>query len=102
MLRIYWLDDRTYRVGDSDPVYVEETEDDLLQAFLERPVMDLPLLAEVSGVPREQIAGALKRLRNKYGGLFKHAIHCPGRRGQGGYRANVVDRRPGKATGPVT
>jgi hypothetical protein len=92
---IYWLGDRTYRVDDSEPVAVSETDDGLLQAFLGHPVLDKPLLAKRSGVGKDQISTVMKRFGKKHKGLFAKAVFCPGRGGKGqGYRVNVIDARP--------
>jgi len=98
MPTIYYHGDRTYSVGQSQPYPVGDTEDCLLQAFIGRHVLDKPALADRSGVEKDNIPTALKRLKQKHNGLFATAIYCPGPTGKGqGYRANVVDARPGKA-----
>jgi hypothetical protein len=94
---IFWLDDRTYRVDQSDSVAVSETEDGILQAFLGHPTLNLKALAKRAGKDESHVKIALGRLRKKWNGLLADAIYCPGRGGKGqGYRANVVDMRPAK------
>jgi hypothetical protein len=91
---IYWLDDRTYRVGNSQTVPVHGNYDCLLRAFLNRPVLDLPALVERSGLDRDHIITILGRLTRIHDGLFAPAILRPGRGGKGqGYRATVIDAR---------
>jgi hypothetical protein len=91
---IYWLGDRTYRVGESDPVPVNESEDAILQAFLGHPTLDLKALARRSNLDANHVRITLGRLRKKWDGLFVRAIFCPGKGGKGkGYRATVLDAR---------
>jgi hypothetical protein len=89
---IYWLGNRTYRVGESKPIVVHNNYDCLLRAFLNRPVLDLPGLLEHSGLDRDRIMIALGRLKKIFNKLFASAIFCPGVKGQG-YRATVIDAR---------
>jgi hypothetical protein len=93
-LTIYWLCDQTYRVGGSEPIYVDEQDDCLLRAFIGHPVLNKPALVERSGIENSRVVTALNRLTKKYHGVFAAAIRRPGKRGQGGYRAIVVDARP--------
>jgi hypothetical protein len=76
-----------YRIGDGEPIKVEESDDDVLRAFLDTPAMNRPQLTEHFGdgnAPR-----VLKRLTKKYGGVFARHIRLPGKRGQGGYHVNI-------------
>lgn len=78
---------RQYRIGSSSPVVVSENEDNVLQAFIEQASLDLPELAERSGVDRP--ARVLSDLASKYGGAFAPAIRRPGGKGKGGYFVNI-------------
>lgn len=90
---IYWVGERTYRVGQSEPIHVSDSHDCILRAFLKHPVLDKPDLVRYSGLDRESILTTLTRLCEGYEGAFKSSIIRPGRRGLG-YRANVVEARP--------
>jgi hypothetical protein len=76
---------------------VRDDYDDLLQAFIGCPVLDLPGLIERSGLDKGRITMVLNRFKKIYKGMFEHVIDCPGphRRGEG-YRATVVDAQPAK------
>jgi hypothetical protein len=85
------LGDLAYQVGTRRPVTLTENEDNVLQAMLLAPnhTLDKPALLSTSGVngaPR-----VLKRLREKYGGIFGPAIRCPKKKGEGGYHADIRD-----------
>jgi hypothetical protein len=80
------LGDKRYRVGAEQPVVLTETEDRVLQTFLEYPAMDKPKLIQESGygdAPR-----ILSSISKKYS-TFRPAIILPKRKGQGGYRVNI-------------
>jgi hypothetical protein len=76
-----------YRVGDGPPVRLTAAEADLLEAFASRPAMSARELVRVSGWAAAR--RTLARLRRSYGGLFAGAVRMPGRKGAGGYRADV-------------
>jgi hypothetical protein len=73
---------------DGLPVAVSATEDAVLRAFLSRPAMILPDLADRAGVLEP--GKVLARLVTRYDGRFAPAIHRPGRRGGGGYYVRIV------------
>jgi hypothetical protein len=79
-----------YQVGTHPPVTLEENEDNVFQALLEAPgnTLDKPALIRNSGV--DDAPRVLGRLRRKHAGTFATAIQCPGARGRGGYRVNIV------------
>jgi len=64
-------------------------DDALLKAFLDNPALDGPALRRLSRV--KDAGRVLRRLRNRYGGVFREAIHCPGLggKGTGGYKVCV-------------
>jgi hypothetical protein len=78
-----------YRVEGHRPVEVLLEEDNVLQAFLEKPAMRTPALLSTSG--QDEAVKILKRLRTAYQGIFSAAIHCPGRAGKtaGGYHVCI-------------
>ncbi len=76
-----------YSIGDALPVRVNDREDAILEAFIERPAMSIDEMAETSGYDRPN--EILKKLARKYGGQFAAAIMLPGGRGKGGYRVLV-------------
>jgi hypothetical protein len=82
------LGDGKYRIGDLPPVIVTDREDNVLQALAEHQVLDEPGLRKRSGI--EEAAKVLLALRTKYDGRFASAIQCPGRRGNGGYVADIT------------
>jgi hypothetical protein len=79
---------RQYRIGHTRPVVVDEFEDNVLQTFLELRTMDQPTLEDLSGV--HHAPKVLKRLREKYGGMFAAAITLPGGRGKGGSHVEIT------------
>jgi hypothetical protein len=79
--------EKQYRVEGANPVTVDENEDNVLQAFLERASMDEEALRNKSGAPHA--AKVLKRLKTKFGGMFNHAIRRPGGKGKGGYHVSI-------------
>jgi len=77
-----------YCVGDGPAVCATPAEDAALQSFIGTQAINECDLIKISGystAPR-----ALNSLRSKHKGYFSSAISCPGKRGAGGYRANVV------------
>src|SRR5262249_8839191 len=90
------LGDRCYRVGQSEPLRVEDREDAVLQGFLRSPAMSKPKLASVIGYEAETVIAILRALKGtprrpaKYSGVFAAAITLPGGRGKGGYRVKIV------------
>jgi hypothetical protein len=93
---IYYLGRRAYRVGDGEAQTVTEREDCILRSFIGNLALDSAGLSERSGLKAEAVAAVVGRLRKKYGGRFRDALTAPGGKGQGGYRAEVVDARPPK------
>jgi hypothetical protein len=86
---IWSLGDGVYQVGPSK-VRVNDREDDVLQTFLpdqRRQVMDTATLNALSG--HEDAARILRDLRHKYDRVFRGSILLPGRKGRGGYDAQV-------------
>ena len=81
--------DGVYLVG-QDTIRVTESEDNVLQAFLEQPAMTKDELIARSGVDKAVDILRALRTKKKYGGVFAAAITIPGGRGQGGYRVQVV------------
>jgi hypothetical protein len=78
---------RQYSIG-GGPIYlVNETEDNVLQAFRESPVFDEPELIETSGV--DHAPKVLRRLKGKYNKEFACAIETPRRKASGGFRVNI-------------
>jgi hypothetical protein len=95
-LTIYGDGQGGYRVGASEPVCVSKEEDMILQAFSAYPTMDTAKLKAKSKMRDADVSRVVRGLREKYGGLFKPAIRCPVKKGQGGYHAVVkfIDTRP--------
>ncbi|MCP4549676.1 MAG: hypothetical protein GY835_24740 [bacterium] len=85
---IVFLGDATYKIGRHKPVRVDTNEDYVLQAFIQTPVLNKPALVKTSGV--ENPGRELRRLCEKYDGIFTDAITLPGGKGKGGYRVNVT------------
>jgi hypothetical protein len=85
---IFSLGNRQYRTMSTNPIFVTENENNVLQAFVGCGFLDEHLLRERSGVPHAP--KILSRLRHKYGGILASAIHCPGRKAQGGYHVQVI------------
>jgi hypothetical protein len=84
---IIGLGDRRYKIGNHLTVTVTTIEDYVLVALAEHGSLDSDALDDASGVTdARKILAALKV---KYDGIFKEAIHMPGGRGQGGYRASI-------------
>jgi hypothetical protein len=90
---IYVVGERAYSIGGSAPMIVTDREDTVLQSFIGNPAMDLPALANKSGLPAHSIPAIVGQLRKKYDGRFRTALSPPGRKGRGGYKATVVDIR---------
>jgi hypothetical protein len=84
------LGNRAYKVGNSEPVIVTESEDDVFQAFLENEAMDQATLCEKAGhEPR-----VLRAIIYKYRGVFAPAIRMPGKKGIGGYYVKIRAGKP--------
>jgi hypothetical protein len=81
--------DRLYSIGKWPPVEVLDPEDDILQAFLQRPTMNSNTLAEISGYTPEEAVRILRSLIQKYGKRFMPAIRCPGHKSNGGYHVRI-------------
>ena len=81
-----------YGVEGCDPVVVSDTEDAILQCFIERPAIELADLQKESGVSNP--SRILEGLREKFP-TFKPAIELPGGKSRGGYRATVRYRDEG-------
>jgi hypothetical protein len=89
---IYYLGDRAYRVGDDkDEFTVADRDDCVLQAFINRPALDSQSLADRSGLKQEAIPGVIRHIRTRYGRRFYSAVTTPGRKGNGGYKAKVIE-----------
>jgi hypothetical protein len=78
-----------YSVGDGRIIPVEDNEDSVLQALLEAPGNRLDKQALIDNSGCERAPTILKGLTLKHEGCFAAAIYLPGRRGQGGYHANI-------------
>lgn len=79
---------RQYGTNSSGCVVVNESEDDVLLAFLDHgPALDLPNLRKHSG--HHDANQILRRLAYRYGGIFASAIALPGARARGGYRVKI-------------
>jgi hypothetical protein len=81
------LGNTCYRIGNHRAVSLLQPEDNVLQAFLETPVMTTAALIEVSGERRA--AEILRRLKQKHGGMFASAIELPGKKSRGGYAVKI-------------
>jgi hypothetical protein len=82
-----------YRIGDSRPYRVTDSEDGVLSAFLKYPAMEEQELDERSGFSRSR--DILRDLESKYDGKFAPAIHRPGGKGKGGYHVSIrVEKMP--------
>lgn len=82
-----------YRIADSRPCRVTDSEDAVLTAFLESPAMDEQELDHKSGFSRSR--DILRDLESKYDGKFAPAIHRPGGKGKGGYHVSIrVEAKP--------
>jgi hypothetical protein len=97
---IYSLGGRRYQADGHPPVIVTEREDWVLRAFAQAPVMDQKTLINRSGVTKAPVV--LGQLKEKYNGIFRAAIHCPGGRGKGGYRVSVKAAVPAPPAGRGT
>jgi hypothetical protein len=80
------LGDRAYQIGSHSPQLVSEREENVLVAFLDtkRP-LDLNQLSKATGLDPEMAGRVIRRLCEKYQGMFQPAIRRPGKKGQGGY-----------------
>jgi hypothetical protein len=76
-----------YKIGDSRPYRMTDSEDAVLTAFLEVPAMEESELDERSGFNRSR--DVLKDLETKYDGVFAAAICRPGGKGKGGYHVAI-------------
>ena len=76
-----------YAIG-TQVVRVTESEDCVLQAFLEKPAMAKDQLIARAGF--DKAVDVLRALLTKYDGVFAEAITMPGGRGRGGYRVQVA------------
>jgi hypothetical protein len=90
---IVHLDKRQYQVGAALPVVVTEAEDDVLQAFVDRPAYDEKGLIAAAG--NDRAPRILRELTTRYGGTLGPAIRCPGGRDQGGYAVRIRDESGG-------
>jgi hypothetical protein len=77
----------TYSIGD-DTLRLTESEDCVLQAFLDYPAMAKDQLIANSGF--DKAVDVLRSLRKKHNGVFAEAITMPGARGRGGYRVRIA------------
>lgn len=83
-----WLGGQKFSVAGSE-FTVTPNEANVLQGAIELRTFDGETLDGRSGV--KDAARVLRRVRDKY--EFGPFIHCPGKRGAGGYRVNIVDGR---------
>jgi hypothetical protein len=86
------MGDKVYKIGESAPVAVTDAEDAVLQAFVQTEAMDERTLARRAG---NDGARVLRGLRQKYDGAFASAIHCPKKKGAGGYRVQISKEHHG-------
>jgi hypothetical protein len=87
--------DRFYSIGASRRIAVTENEDLALQALLRSSPRTLDSFQRETNKDGRDVAKSLRGLKNgKYDGLFAPAIQLPGRRGRGGYQANVRPENP--------
>lgn len=70
------------------PVLVDDTEDNVLQSFLDLPAMSESTLIEKSGV--QHASKVLKRLAMKYDGRLARFISLPGKKCAGGYSVRIL------------
>lgn len=80
----------SYRIGGRVFV-VTQNEHAVLQAFLVAPggaISKADLISQAGG--DDEAPRTLKTLCKKYEEAFAPAIHCPGKRGRGGYRVRIV------------
>jgi hypothetical protein len=79
---------RNYSLGSNPPYYVDQSEDNVLQAFLQcSGALNFKSLIDFSGEPNAR--KILKGLTVKYKGAFAPAIKLPGAKGRGGYRVSI-------------
>jgi hypothetical protein len=88
-LTIYGDGKGSYRVGGSRFYCVSAEEDAILQAFSCYPSMDSKKLRQASQIMDRDATRVLRGLREKYEGAFAKAIRTPGKKGRGGYHADV-------------
>jgi hypothetical protein len=90
------LGEKKYRIGAHPPVHLEDNEDSVLQALLEAPgnLLDKKGLINKSGI--DDAPRVLGRITRKHDRIFATAIRCPGKRGAGGYHANIRAAAEGK------
>jgi hypothetical protein len=86
--------------GGGFSVAVDDAEDDVLTAFIERPAMRLPALVDATG--HEHAHKILARLTWKYDGRFAPAIRLPGGKGRGGYSVLIREDAPPSTKRPAT
>jgi hypothetical protein len=84
---IIWHGEYVYSTSSHDPVCVTAGEGDVMQAFIERPAMDLDTLKSESNL--ENARTILRGLTTKYDAMFSPYIRFPGGKGKGGYRVSV-------------
>jgi hypothetical protein len=91
------LGKRRYQIAPHMPVEVTDREDRVLEALLNAPGIGKLQLGKDSGI-FDEAPRVLKKLTERYGGIFAPAIHLPGRRSRGGYR---VDFAPSQTVDPT-
>jgi hypothetical protein len=83
---IDWVGDRRYHVDGHDSLVVTDTQDTVLQAFIESPAMDDKQLIARSGL--EHAPRVLRQIVEKYP-ILAPAIRIPKSKGQGGYHVRI-------------
>jgi hypothetical protein len=90
----FWLGDQLFRIGTDNPFLVPLAQANVLQdAILLGGLFDRRAIEKRSGNP-----DACRTLRalSKSDSVLAPYVHCPQKKGQGGYRVDIVDGRKAK------
>lgn len=85
-----WLGDDRFLIGER-PLALEAVDAKVLGALVSLRAAKTEDLIQTTGL--DDAVKILKKIKSKYEGLLDPYIHCPGKKGNGGYSTAIVDGR---------